>query len=230
MLYKVPTPLERYQNWIAILSEARTDHQMYIYGSWGNRFTGDCAEDLSRERVAFLEGEKEYLTDAEIKEMALKFMKTEEDNLADDKSRVNHFLKKYSPEQVKTQMITLSIDQKLDPAKAVAIQFEVIEKIKKANYKCFSNVSHKFEYYTKTGFNPHIHIVLDKNKSDGQISQLIRRKLKDNPEVYRVHVSTLHYQAHHDYIQGKKTEEKHEFLEKDEVFREIHQIQDIYNW
>ena len=230
MLNKVPTPLERFHNWVAILKEARADHQMYIYGTWGNRFTGECAEELIRERVAFRSGEKDYLTDAEIQEMALKFMKAEEDIYADNKKKVYSYLKQYSPEQVKTQMITLSIDQKLDPAKAVEIQLDVIEKIKKANYKCFSNVSHKFEYYTKTGFNPHIHIVLDKNKSDGQISQLIRRKLKDNPEIYRVHVCTLHRQAHDAYMQGDKTDEKHEFVKKDEVFREIHQIQDIYNW
>jgi hypothetical protein len=203
---------------------------MYIYGSWGSHFRGEHKEALQREQDEYRSGEKRHLTNAEIEEMALKFMKTEEDMYADDKAKVNYFLKKHSPEQVKTQMITLSIDQKLDPAKAVEIQFDVIEKIKKANYKCFSNVSHKFEYYTKTGFNPHIHIVLDKNKSDGQVSQLIRRKLKDVPEVYRVHVSTLHYQAHHAYIQGIKTDEKHEFVQKDEVFREIHQIQEIYNW
>lgn len=169
-------------------------------------------------------------TEDELEEIAMKIMKSDEDVVHEEKNRVNKYLKENSPEQVKSQMITISIDQNLEPAKALEIQFKVIEKIKSANYKCLQNVSHKFEYWSDAGWNPHIHIVSDKNKSDGQVAQLIRRKLKDMPEAYRIYVNTLTYEIHSQYIKGQKAVIKQVYLIKDDSFREIHQIEDIYNW
>lgn len=199
-----PTPLERYQRYVDLFTTIRRD-----------------IENMS--------GISE-LSDTDIEQLSLKLMKSDEDDLAEEKKKVNGYLKVHSPEQLKTQMITISIDQHLDPAEAVNIQFKCIEKIQKARYKFITEASHKFEYWSSEGWNPHIHIVIEKNKTEGQVSQQIRRKLKDVPEVYRVHVSTLNYEAHQKYIKGDKTDKKEEYVKKDEVFREIHNIEDIYYW
>ena len=126
------------------------------------------------------------------------------------------------------------IDQKLDEATAIYIQFEVIDKLREANYKFMSDVSHRFEYFTKEGFNPHIHILTIKDISDGRVAQQIRRKLMEGknkiPEVYRVHVSTINLESHRKYINGEKTELKEQFLKADADFREKHNINDIYYW
>ena len=97
-----------------------------------------------------------------------------------------------------------------------------------------SDVSHRFEYFTKEGFNPHIHILTIKDISDGRVAQQIRRKLMEGKnkisEVYRVHVSTLNLESHRKYINGEKTELKEQFLKADADFREKHNINDIYYW
>jgi len=200
-----PTPFELYEQNVEMLTNIRRDCQRAGMGS-------------------------DAMTDEEIKETAMKFMKCDVDELEGRKHAVNVYLKEHSPEHVKSQMITISVDQKLTPTEAIEVQFTIIEKIKLANYKCLANVSHTFEYYTKEGFNPHIHIVTDKIKSDGQVAQLIRRKLKDMPAAYRIFVNTLNYQAHTDYMHGDKTDEKMDYVEKDEIFREIHHIENIYKW
>jgi len=189
-IQRLPTPFERYEQNVEMLKNIRRDCQRAGLGN-------------------------DLLTDQEIEETAMKFMKCDVDEIEGRKHAVNVYLKEHSPEHVKTQMITISVDQNLPPAEAVALQFKVMEKIKTANYKCLANVSYKFEYYTKEGFNPHIHIVTDKIKSDGQVAQLIRRKLKDLPGAYRIFVNTLNYQAHADYLNGCKTTDKMFGVEQD---------------
>lgn len=167
-------------------------------------------------------------------DMALKLAASDLQDLKDMTEKVNFFMSVHAASNVKTQLITIMIDQKLDEATAIHIQFEVIDKLREANYKFMSDVSHRFEYFTKEGFNPHIHILTIKDISDGRVAQQIRRKLMEGknkiPEVYRVHVSTLNLESHRKYINGEKTELKEQFLKADADFREKHNINDIYYW
>lgn len=203
-----PTPFERYQTWLQLLQ--------WIRG------------EINREKQL----EQCTLDDEDLKDLALKFMKSDIDEIEKEKNRVSSFLKLEKPDQVKTQLITISIDKKLEPTETADVQFKVIEKIKSANYKCLDNVSHKFEYYTENGWNPHIHIMTDKIKAKSYVAQLIDRKLKNAGlhEAYRVNVSELNHEAHDAYMNGVKKESKQEFVIKDEVFRETHDIEDIYYW
>ena len=167
-------------------------------------------------------------------DMALKLAASDVQDLRDMNEKVKDYLKVHAGESLKTQLITIMIDQKVDEATAIHTQIEVIDKLKEANYKFMSDVSHRFEYFTKEGFNPHIHILTIKNNSDGKVAQQFRRKLMEGKnkisEVYRIHVSTLNYEMHRKYINGEKTELKEEFLKADAEFREKHNINDIYYW
>lgn len=144
------------------------------------------------------------------------------------------YMKQTASAILKTQLITIMIDKEVDESNAIHIQLEIIDKLKEANYKFLSDVSHRFEYFTQEGWNPHIHILTLKNISDGRGAQQIRRKLMESKnkidEVYRVHFSTLNYERHSKYINGEKCELKAEYLAKDAEFRKKHNINDIYYW
>ena len=161
---------------------------------------------------------------------ALRFVQSEEDIVAESAEKVRNHLKQHAPTQLKTQLITISIDKNLEPVDAVKVQYEVYDAIAGAEYKFLDNATATFEYHTDKGFNPHIHIMTHKVKSDGQVAQQIRRKFKNNDKVYRVHVSTLNYQQHSAYMNGDKQEAKQEYVRKDEVFREIHNINNIFKF
>ena len=129
-----PTPLERFEWWrdgLAIVVNSFSPQEL-------------------RENPTY----RKFIDNYE--DLALQFMQMDEDQLASDKKKVMDFQKQAAPEQVSTQMITISIDQKLEPKEAVYVQQEVIEKIRMASYKCLTSCSHRFEYFTKEGWNPHI--------------------------------------------------------------------------
>jgi len=134
----------------------------------------------------------------------------------------------FNPEQVKMQLITISIDKALSEMDAIKIQDKIIRMIRQAKYKCMGDTRFVFEYYAKSGWNPHIHMVCDKHKTDGQLAQLIRRKLKYNvPEAYNIDVLTLDKIAADNYIEGNKQDDKMEDVKRDQKFREQHNIDEI---
>jgi len=139
-------------------------------------------------------------------------------------------LKALKPEIVKCQLITISIDKHLSENDAVIKQYDIIQRIKDANYKDLQSVRYTFEYFSKTGFNPHIHIVCDKIKSNGQIAQLIRRKLKKVPEVYNIDVLALDFESADNYIRGLKKDDKMDDVDKDIEFRKDRNIDDIMSF
>lgn len=167
-------------------------------------------------------------------QMALKLAASDVKDLKEEQERVTEYMKIHAAESIKTQLITIMIDQKVDEQEAIHIQFQIIDVLKEANYKFMGEVSHKLEYFTKNGWSPHIHIMTLKNISDGKVAQPIRRKLMEGktkiPEVYRIQVSSLNYEAHSKYISGEKTELKEEFVAKDTEFRDKHNIDEIYYW
>lgn len=131
-----------------------------------------------------------------------------------------------NPVEIKTQLITISIDQKLTEAEAILKQKQTIEKIKTSKYKWMINASYSFEYYSNNGWNPHIHIKIDKTIRDSQIAQQLRRK--ELKSVYNINVSSKTDEIHTSYIMGDKKEAKRENTEQDQNFRKIHNISDYY--
>jgi len=133
-----------------------------------------------------------------------------------------------NPQDIQTQLITISIDQKLEQAKAVEKQMKIIEKIKSAQYKWLRNGTYTFEYFSKNGWNPHIHIKTDKHMKGALIAQMLRRKLKDEPSAYQINVSSKTADIHEAYIMGDKTITKRENTDMDKMFREEYKIKDYY--
>lgn len=133
-------------------------------------------------------------------------------------------------DEIKTQLITISIDKQLEEACAIEKQRKVIEKIKSAKYAWLQNASYTFEYFSgvEHQFNPHIHIKIDKTVRDSAIAQQLRRKLATEKSVYRINVSSKNDEIHSAYIMGNKKEDKRESVEADQQFREKYNIQDIY--
>lgn len=133
-----------------------------------------------------------------------------------------------NPEDVQTQLITICIDQKLEQAKAVRTQLKIMDKILSAKYKWMTNGTYNFEYFGKDGWNPHIHIKIDKTTKGSLIAQMIRRKIHDIPEAYRVNVITRSAKEHDGYVEGEKTESKQDAIDMDKMFREEYKIKDYY--
>lgn len=131
-----------------------------------------------------------------------------------------------NPNELKTQLITISIDQKLTPEETILKQKQTIEKIIQSKYKWLINASYSFEYYSKNGWNPHIHIKIDKTIRDSQIAQQLRRK--ELKSVYNINVSSKTDEIHTAYIMGDKKEAKRENTIQDQDFRKIHNIHDFY--
>lgn len=132
-------------------------------------------------------------------------------------------------DEIKTQLITISIDKQLEELHAIEKQRKVMEKIKSAKYAWIKNASYTLEYFSGDGqFNPHIHIKIDKTVRDSAIAQQLRRKLATEKSVYRINVSSKNEEIHSAYIMGNKKEDKRENVEADQQFREKYNIQDIY--
>lgn len=148
----------------------------------------------------------------------------QKDRLKNEVAKAVRLLK--NPNEIKTQLITISIDQKLTEEEAILKQKKTIEKIKSSKYKWMVNASYSFEYYSNNGWNPHIHIKIDKTIRDSQIAQQLRRK--ELSSVYNINVSSKTEEIHDAYIMGNKKEAKRENTDKDQDFRKIHNIQDFY--
>ncbi|WP_445775528.1 hypothetical protein [Shewanella sp.] len=133
-----------------------------------------------------------------------------------------------APEDIQTQLITICIDKDLPQAKAVETQYKVMDKIISAKYKWLVNGTYTFEYFGKEGWNPHIHIKIDKTTKGSTIAQMIRRKLEPIPTAYRVNVITRSAKEHDGYILGEKRDEKQESLQYDKMFKEQFNIKDYY--
>jgi hypothetical protein len=165
-------------------------------------------------------------------ELALKLAASDLADREDRKMKVREYIKELTPQNVKTQLITLCLDKNLSEEQAIRVQKHAIEIIMLANYKFMIEPSYRFEYFTKEGWNPHIHICIEKTQSEGKVAQALRRKFNCWESIYRVHVSTLNYEAHSKYINGEKTEIKEEYLKKDAEFKAKYNIKDYItkNW
>lgn len=132
------------------------------------------------------------------------------------------------PEDTATQLITICLDQKVEQEKIIQKQFKIMDKIISARYKWMINGKYNFEYFGKEGWNPHIHIKIDKTIQGATIAQMLRRKLQNDHEVYRVNVITRSAKEHDGYIEGDKAEAKQENTHMDKMLRENYNIKDFY--
>ncbi len=127
-------------------------------------------------------------------------------------------------------LITISFDKALDDDHVVPEMEKFIRMFKESDYKWCENAIYSLEFYSKEGWNPHIHIVTDKNGSASQIAQAIKRSPGyKKSQVYNVNVKVGTDKFHVDYVKGLKKDEKQENCEKDEEFRKIKKLLSYYS-
>lgn len=148
--------------------------------------------------------------------------------------RAQHVDKKLQHQRVfgnkPTLLITISFDKALDDAHVVPEMERFMRMFKESDYKWCENAIYSLEFYSKEGWNPHIHICCDKNGSASQIAQAIKRSPGyKKSKVYNVNVKAGADKFHIDYVKGIKKEEKLENCDKDEQFRKEKNLKSYYS-
>ncbi len=193
------------------------------YQYW-NKLWSNIACDLKKLKL-----EVESLkTDEQIESLALKSMLSDELEREKEAEMIRKYKKQHAPSLLKSQMITLCVHQGLSPEDTVAAQRKLMDSI--LGIYCFTKeCAYTFEYFTEeSGWNPHIHVVVPKIKSDGYVAQQLRRKNLEN--CYRIDVKTLSIGILGDYINGIKVDEKMEYVAKDIEFRQKHNLLNNYSY
>ncbi|AXH77715.1 MAG: putative replication initiation protein [Cressdnaviricota sp.] len=132
---------------------------------------------------------------------------------------------------VLTVMITVSFDNKMEetPENTVADMKKFIRLFKESNYKWCENACYTFEFFSAEGWNPHLHLVCDKNDAPSTIAKAIRRSpAYKQTGSYRVDVKAGTDGTQIKYIQGDKKESKEENVKKDIKFRETQKLKSYY--
>lgn len=126
------------------------------------------------------------------------------------------------------QLITICINQ--DYKQIPDLFRDIIAVIRDAKYSFLMDANAVCEVTGKNGkFNPHIHIHTRKIKRDGQVAQVLRRKLvNEKYQVYNIDVKSLPRKEAMDYVEGYKTGDKLEATAKDKEYREANNLDHIY--
>lgn len=160
---------------------------------------------------------------------------------ADEKKRlrINRILKEMDPSLVKSQIITMQFNRQLheelkQPETFTKGLAEIyVNEFKKANYKWLSNGKMTFEFYSKTGFNPHIHIYCETGNTPGQTYQALKRKFSFSKKwrIYNINVTpgNAEYQEKYVLERYEKQESKQVYTEQDKVLRVKNGIQHSYD-
>jgi hypothetical protein len=163
--------------------------------------------------------------------------------------RMNKLMKDEDPNLISSRIITLQFDKKnrkevADPKTFNRAFCEIyVEEMRKSNYKFIVNGKMTFEFWTKEGWNPHIHIYTETDKQIGAIAQVLRRKFieKSKWKIWNIDVKAgkPSYQAGYcDVPEGLcdepdnvilKCDDKKAYALKDSEFRQQNNIQNSYD-
>ncbi len=143
--------------------------------------------------------------------------------------------------------ITISFDKKTRPdgtfnhQKVKECMMSFMSSFERTNYKWSVDPIAVCEFYTESGFNPHIHMIVKKNyldssvKTPSQIQQLLRRKYIENKNnkpvygIYSVNVKKLPLNKGENYVNGLKQDSKLDNVEKDKKYRQVYGYGGLYS-
>lgn len=166
------------------------------------------------------------------------------------KKRMNKLMKDEDPDLIDSRIITLQFDKKnhkdvMDSRTFNRAFCEIyVNEMKKSNYKFIVNGKMTFEFYTESGWNPHIHIYTETDKQIGAIAQVLRRKFieKSKWKIWNIDVKAgkPSYQAGYcDVPDGAvpdgtentiiKCDAKMDYVAKDNEFRQQNNIKNSYD-
>lgn len=130
-----------------------------------------------------------------------------------------------------TLMITISFDKKMAPKETLGEMSKFMSSFKESNYKWLENGIYSHEFYsgTPTIWNPHIHIITEKNDSPSIIRKAVERSpAYKKTTAYNVNVKPGNDGYHYKYIQGDKKDSKEVNVIKDSQFREENNLKSHY--
>ncbi len=128
-----------------------------------------------------------------------------------------------------TVMITVSFDKKMEITDLLIDMKKFIKLFKESNYKWCDNACYTFEFFSAEGWNPHIHLVCDKNDAPSTIAKAVRRSPAYKQTCcYRIDVKAGTDETQVKYIKGDKKESKEENVIKDNEFRKTHELKSHY--
>lgn len=111
------------------------------------------------------------------------------------------------------KFITLAYPPELEPLEFVSKVREFQEK----KWTWGDKRDQRFEFYSKEGYNPHLHMFVYTNKKKSQVIKELSRKTGLAPNF--IDVRDGRYKVHQDYIQGIKQTAKEKYMEQDEILR-----------
>lgn len=137
----------------------------------------------------------------------------------------------------RTQIVHIAFDKALEGQEACNAMTVLLQAIKETNYeKTFDDPKARCEFYSKNGYNPHIHMFTFQRRPDSAVAQAIRKKIASvfktyaKCPVYRVEVTNATGNSQLDYINGiKADEEKDEYMKQDDAFRQKYEMEETYN-
>ena len=146
--------------------------------------------------------------------------------------RAEHVNKKQQHQRVfgnkPTLLITISFDKEI--ADIIAEMELCIRLFRESAYNWVENALYSFEFYSKEGWNPHIHLVTEQNQPPSMVMKAVKRgPCFKKTKSYNVNVRKGTDKYHYEYIKGNKKEEKLENSEKDEEFRQSNNLKSYYN-
>lgn len=121
------------------------------------------------------------------------------------------------------------------------VMYQVMEAFRNAEYTWGEEPVACCEFYSKSGFNPHIHIIVKKNYKStmkrSTIQQGLQRKFqkeyngkknKNNYDCYNVNVLNRPVQAGENYVSGLKQDSKLDDVALDKKYRENFNYKELY--
>jgi hypothetical protein len=129
-----------------------------------------------------------------------------------------------------TILLTISFDKNVAQDEIVSEMEKFIRLFKESNYKWCENAIYSFEFFSKEGWNPHIHLVSEKNDAPSIITKAVKRSPAfKKTNTYNVNLRVGNDKYHYDYIKGNKKEEKLENCDLDTQFRESRNLLSHYS-
>lgn len=111
------------------------------------------------------------------------------------------------------KFVTLAFPPELKPNEFV----ERVRKFQNTKWKWGDNRIQRFEFYSKQGYNPHLHMFIWTTKKKSQIIKELSAKTKLAPNF--IDVRDGRYSVHFSYVNGDKQEAKEEYMKKDAAVR-----------
>ena len=166
------------------------------------------------------------------------------------KKRMNKLMKDEDASLIDSRIITLQFDKKnhkdvMDSRTFNRAFCEIyVNEMRKSNYKFIVNGKMTFEFYTESGWNPHIHIYTETNKQIGAIAQVLRRKFieKSKWKIWNIDVKAGKPSHQEGYVHANnscdsqnehntviKCDDKQKYVIMDNEFRQQNNIKNSYD-